>query len=662
MLIQDLISKFKPNKEELTEKERVGYNPYLLSQIQPQGGIKPEESFIRKGDGYEACIHIYDFQTIVSDFWLEPIMNMPNVVASLDISTPNKKEIIDSINKSLAEQQSRGNNAKDTADLIDAQESYQDLSEMYNEIKHGEVMKRVILRLYASARTIDELEVTVKEIMNNLESLNFRGSVFLNEQEYEWESMFTNYSTQQKYANKRKGFEVPSISLAAGFPFHFTSLNDPYGTHYGTTDTNGNVIFDLFHKDQKRKYYNGLMIGKMGTGKSTLLKKIALDNGIKGYKIRVLDITGEFEELSYSQDGKVIALDGSDGLINPLQVYKTVTTDDENGRIDEKTREQIEQKGSFTQHISKMSVFYRFLNPDVSNSEILLFENMLRALYVEKGLWDDASDENNITDLKNEDYPTFSDFLKYLRERLYEDYEQGKVYENIGDNKRMLLENIESIIENLVLNYGHIFDGHTDLEHFSEIDFVSFSLRNLAELKPEIFQAQIFNVLNMLWEGMLTHGAPQWRAFNKKQLAFEDAVRYLIIIDEAHHIINTKKGSEPRLELIAKFMREARKYFGGIFFASHLITDFVPMNADKSSAEEVKKIFNLTQYKFIAEQDSESLKQLKDVFSGQLNDSELEKIPFLQTGEVILAISGVKNIKMSVDVSDDELSMFGGGA
>ncbi|WP_080871790.1 type IV secretion system protein VirB4 [Oceanobacillus timonensis] len=641
----------KTDIENESEKESLGYNPYLLSEVQPQGGIRFDEAYTRKGDGYETCIHVYDYQTIVNEFWLEQIMNMPNVVATLDVSTPNRKEIADKLNKSMAEQKNRGETAKDTSDLIEASESYEELQEVYNSIRQGEVMKRIIIRLFVSAKTIDELELSVKEVIDNLESLNFRGSVFLNEQEYEWQSMFTNYNVQQKYANKRKGIEIPSLSLAAGFPFHFTSLNDPYGTHLGTTETNGNVIFDLFHQDRIRKFYNALMIGKMRSGKSTTLKKIALDSAVKGHKVRVLDITGEFEDLTLANDGKVIALDGSNGLINPLQVYKTVTLDD--GSTDE--------KGSFTQHLSKMSVFYRFLRPDVGNQEILLFENILRDLYVKKGLWNDDYVQN-ITEQPNENYPTMSELLNLVRVELYEDFEIKKIHENLTENRSKLLENIELILENLVKNYGHLFDGQSSLEHFDEIDFVSFPLRNLAELKPEVFQAQLFNVMNMLWQGMLVNGQPQYKAFNKHLLDFEDAVRYLIIIDEAHHIINTEKGAESRLKYIKNFMREARKYFGAIFFASHLITDFVPENADQASAEEIKKIFNLTQYKFISQQDSESLKKLKEVFAGQLNESELAQIPFLQTGEAILSISGLKNLKMTVDVSQAELDLFGGGA
>lgn len=650
-MIQAILSKIRPAAA--PSKKEYGYNPHLLSEIQPQGGIKFHESFIRKGDGYEACIHVYDFQTLVSDFWLEQIMNMPNVVASLDVTTPDRRETIQNINKSMAEAKTRGHQAKDTSDLIDASESYEELKDVYNEVRQGEVLKRIILRLYVYAKTMDEIELTAKEVMNNLESMNFRGSIFLNEQEYEWDGLFKSFQAQKKYANKRKGLEIPALSLAGGFPFHFTSLDDPYGTHYGTTDTNGNVIFDMFHSDEKRKSYNALMIGKMGSGKSTLLKKVALDNAIKGHKVRILDITGEFADLAHALGGKIIALDGQQGSINPLHVYKAATDADGN------SQERI----SFTQHLSKLSVFYRFLNPSVTNEEIKEYENLLRKLYVSKGLWqEEEGAENHITDLQAEDYPIFSDFLEMLQGELYIDLDKQQVDEAISINKRQRLENIELNIQNVVQSYGHLFNTHSSLDDFDSEQFVSFPLRNLSELKPEIFQAQLFNVMNMLWDGMLSNGQPQFQAFNKHKLAFEDAVRYLILIDEAHHIINTREGSEYGVQYLQRFMREARKYFGGIFFASHVITDFVPENATQSAAEEVKKLFSLTQYKFIAEQDSESLSKLKDIFQGQLNESELSQIPYLQRGQVLLSISSVKNIKMSVDVSQDELDLFGGGA
>ena len=160
-------------------------------------------------------------------------------------------------------------------------------------------------------QVFETAQANKSKVIHHLETHNFRGSIFLNEQEYEWESMVTPFHIQKKYPNRRKGKEIPALALAGGFPFHFMKLDDPYGTYQGTTGTGGSVIFDLFHKDEQRKSYNAVMIGRMGAGKSTFLKKVPMDNAIKGYKIRGLDIVGEFKDLVQQLGGKQVSLDGS---------------------------------------------------------------------------------------------------------------------------------------------------------------------------------------------------------------------------------------------------------------------------------------------------------------------------------------------------------------
>jgi type IV secretory pathway VirB4 component len=317
-------------------KQKKGYNPYFVAQIQPQGGVSFKENLVRNGDGYSTCIHIYEYPTNVNDFWLEPIMNMPNAITTLDVVSDERKQVVEAINKNMSEQNARHVNAKENIDRMDAQEQYLDMKELYHQVTNGEVIKRIHLRVYIAEKTIPDLEKRLKEVIHHLETHNFRGSIFLNEQEYEWESLVTHFDIQKKYPNKRKGKEIPALALAGGFPFHFTHLDDPYGTYQGTTRTGGSVIFDLYHKDQQRKSYNAVLMGLMGAGKSTFLKKVTTDNAIKGYKIRGFDIVGEFESLVRELGGKQIALDGSEGQINPLQVFKT----------------HEHEINSFTQHLS----------------------------------------------------------------------------------------------------------------------------------------------------------------------------------------------------------------------------------------------------------------------------------------------------------------------
>ncbi|MEH7142109.1 VirB4 family type IV secretion system protein [Priestia megaterium] len=636
-------------KEKTTQeiKQKKGYNPYFVAQIQPQGGVSFKENLVRNGDGYSTCIHIYDYPTNVNDFWLEPIMNMPNAITTLDVVSDERKQVVEAINKNMSEQNARHVNAKENIDRMDAQEQYLDMKELYRQVTNGEVIKRIHLRIYIAEKTIPDLEKRLKEVIHHLETHNFRGSIFLNEQEYEWESLVTHFDIQKKYPNKRKGKEIPALALAGGFPFHFTHLDDPYGTYQGTTRTGGSVIFDLFHKDQQRKSYNAVLMGLMGAGKSTFLKKVTTDNAIKGYKIRGFDIVGEFESLVRELGGKQIALDGSEGQINPLQVFKT----------------HEHEINSFTQHLSKLTVFYRFIAPEAKDDELKEYEKLLRKLYIQKQLWNDEKGASNqITGLSPEAYPTFSEFLQLIRKELYADEKTREHHPNLGEYRKRRLELIELNIENLVETYAHLFDGISTIEDFNDEQVVFFSIRHLSKLKDEIAQAQLFNVMSLLWDGMLQNGEPQLAAYTKGTLSFEDAIRYLIVIDEAHHIVNTKKGNEHALDFLTEFSREARKYFAGLIYASHLISDFVPDASEQTAIEKIKKLFDLTQYKFIMQQDDNNLDTIQRVFKTGITDSELAEIPKLPIGDVLLCIKSVKNILFHIEIDKEEKVLYGGGA
>lgn len=655
--IQSLFSNRK-SKEDTTAE--LGYNPMLLASIQPQGGIKFEPNFSLLGNGYMACLHVYKYQNVVSNYWLEPIVNMQNALCTIDISNANKKEVVDQINKAMAEQNSRFYNAKENIERKDAEKQYNELGQLYDEMQVGENVKRIHLRLYVKGKTFEELEVNTQKAMEELESMNFRSSVCLNEQEWEWESLFTSYKAQTEYINKRKGKEIPSTTLAAGYPFHYTYLQDVSGSYLGTTYTGGTVLFDLFHRDSRRKSYNALMVGQMGSGKSTLLKKQVVEQAIRGNKVRILDVTGEFGELVETLGGKQIALDGSQGIINPLQVYLTADKTDENKNL----LPDIET--SFTKHLSKLRVFYKYLKTTASEEEQALFSNLLRKLYIKKGLWAEGEETViNITEFPADQYPTFSEFLHFTRNELYEDISSKKMRSNLSEISILLLSNIELAIENIVNIYGRMFDGHSSLDSINEEKVVSFPVRNLLSMSSEVFQAQLFNILNMLWDGMMVTGSPQFKKFNEGKLNAIDAEKYLIIIDEAHNFINTNDLAQATVKEVTRFMREARKYFGGIFFVSHSVNDFVPNYESSNSsdnAENIKKLFQLTQYKFIAQQDSITIPVIRKIFAGQITDSELAAIPRFETGHVLLSISGVKNITFKVDIPSYELSLFGGGA
>jgi len=172
-------------------KKTSEYNADFIYDIQPSGGVSFKESFARKGDGYETCIQIYDFPTHVDEFWLYDLLNISNVITSIDIASTKETEVVSNINKSLREQLDRFYNEKDQIEKISAQTKYNELTEIFNQIsRSGEVVKLVNIRLYVSGKTILQLEENIRNVLETLEGLSFKGTIFLNETEFEWRALF----------------------------------------------------------------------------------------------------------------------------------------------------------------------------------------------------------------------------------------------------------------------------------------------------------------------------------------------------------------------------------------------------------------------------------------------------------------------------------------
>lgn len=646
---------FNKNKQEAEEKklalERQKRDDEFLIDIQPQGGVSFKDKFIQKGDGYEACISVYDYPTNVNPLWLERIMSSRNVVVVKDVATMDKDEAVSAINKSMLEHNVRFRSAKQESEKMDAQSSYNEMERLYQELSQmGEVVKFIHLRMFVHATTIHGLEREVETVLSDLNSLGFKGAIFLNEASWDWQSLFLSYSQQQNLPNKREGKGIPAMALASGLPFHYSELNDPKGAYLGASFTGGNVLFDLFHKDKRRRYYNGVVVGTMGAGKSTTLKKLVMDNASRNNFIRGFDVTGEFETLVDALSGHNIALDGSDGIINPLQIFKADGEEDEGDKQEEL---------SFMQHISKVTTFYQFLAGDPTPEDLEEFKKILRDFYHELGFIERIQ-TTGVTTLKNDEYPIFSNLLDYIQEVLYENVDLRIIRKEMSLSRIDRLEKIELVIDNLVNSYSHLFNGHTTIPDFTNEQVIFFSIRNLTSLERSVFNAQMYNALNLIWDNLITIGAPQMKAlYEDENFSEDDARRLLVVIDESHRLINAENMLA--VSFLTDFAREARKYFGGLLYASQSIRDFVPDHSDSETVTKIRTLFELTQYKFIMQQDSNTLDSLRVIFEGQMSESELEQIPMFQQGDCLLSISGVGNIMLGVEASDEELALFRGG-
>lgn len=634
-------------KEKRTKKPERDMN--LLNEIKPAGGITFKDvKYITTGSGYEGCIHIYRFPENIDTYWMAKVCNINGTVALVDISTDNMSEVKKNLNKSMKEQVGRRIGARDFAELYDADKRLDEMKRMYDEIKsYNEVIKLVHIRIFLADRSFESLEKKIKNIMDKLETdSGFLTTIYLNESKSEYKSMTRSYKKQKEEMFFPKGQSLTATGVAHGDPFHFSSLDDETGEFLGTTPCGGNVLLDIFQKTSTRLYYNFLAIGEMGSGKSTLLKKQFKSNAIKENYVRTFDISGEFTILTKTLGGKVIKLDGTEGILNPLEILKA--GDDENI--------------SFTRHISKVSTFYKFLvGGSVDAEEIAEFEDVLKQLYSNFGLWSDDRRNIQCTGLPAASYPTFTDYVNLLTESMEE--MQNEKYSHLEEQvvvKTLLLrDKIRKVIKNIVDTYGTLFDGHTSIDNILDEQIVTFDISTLKELKDEVFDAMIINIISLCWDNCVTNGKLMLNMLREGKIKLWDVTRFLILIDESHRWLNAKKTHA--IDLVSVYLREARKYFGGIGLASQRAADYVPEGSDSDAVNKLKNIFELTQYKFVFRQSSNAKKLLYQIFDGELTGTQIEKIPKLEIGQCILLISGDKNIEFKVHLTKDEDMLFSGG-
>ena len=637
--IENIIERGK-NKEEI--------DAALFEKIQPKGGVSfKEPSYVRFGDGYARCLHIYALPSYISEFWLINLFNVPDCICTFDVTSKNRNVVKKNITKSISEEKSRIGGATDYEEYYEASKRKAELEELYDNISRlGEVIKLVDFRIFVKAKTLKELDEKTAEVFENLDGDGYLATTMLNEQRKEWQSLFEPYEITHSKAATLKGLTLTSEQLAMGFPFNYSELLDDEGALLGFSKSGGVILYDPFAKTAKRSHYNSIVCGNMGSGKSTHLKKLFKHSASIGNFIRVFDVSGEFATLTNEFGGKIIRCSGREGMLNPLEILKA-------GENDE---------ASYANHISKLQTFFKCIIPSMDDMLRQELANQLRAFYSVYNLTPD--NENKITGRAATEYPILSDFKNYLinminKIKSADELALTDVETNLNIAKAKNLSSLLGAVENLINNYGSIFNGHSAINNITSEQIVCFDISAIKDL-GDIFAAQMQILVSLCWDNAVSNGTKmkdKWE--NEDEVESTDITKFLVLIDESHRWINT---SMPQiLDMILRYMREARKYFAGIVLASQSVRDFMPESTGEN-IEKIKQLFELSQYKFMFKQDSSVKEHIKNKFSFELTTSQVDRIPILEVGETILAITGDCSIEFKEWLSKDyEEKLFAGG-
>ncbi len=144
----------------------------------------------------------------------------------------------------------------------------------------------------------------------------------------------------------------------------------------------------------------------------------------------------------------------------------------------------------------------------------------------------------------------------------------------------------------------------------------------------------------------------------------ERRIRY-----RGHHKVPDPHRREPPLgeylhalilDMVTRYLREARKYFAGIVLASQSVRDYMP-EGDFSGADNIRILFELCQYKFMFKQDSSAKEHIRRIFGEGMTFSQVESIPFWSRAKMFSPLRS-RSAAIRVWLSRDyEATLFSGG-
>lgn len=641
-------------KKDIRRYEEANYDLDFLAQVQPQGNMQVHSRYIEMGDGYLTVLRIYRYPAQgLGRFYGVPITNNPNTMSVVSVGTEDQDAIQKKIDTAAGEQYSRISGKNKVFDNLSASGKYKDLVNLLNRMsREHEVVKRLYIRVFVYAATLDELEKRCRKIIHD--NHMFRFGRYASEQLDDFQSIFVPTMQEKSMINKPAGTPIDAENLTGFYPFNHIKLDDPKGSYYGYTQTRGEVMFDPFQRDDIRTRSFFFVTGNAGMGKSTLLKKMNDDVFSRGAFIRNFDVSSEYTSQTKDQSGVVISLDKPEYLINPFEIFPTEINDDG-------TSNEI---GSFDRQIDKLKNMFKFFNPQATPDDTTMLDKWLNKFYEKQNIWvanaAKVQPDIKVTNLylPREAYPTLEDFVLFANEQ--KRTATSDIRRRPTNIDEISMNRITSTFQSLLTNKGTMFNGITRFPDLSNEQVVTFNLRGLQAQGQNVFNAQVYQVLTLLSGEITKNGLSQRHLLQTGDITEDDAKWYYLNLDEVENLITPHFSFG--VEYLASLMEQMRKNNCAITMAAPTIKDLIMnVNSDNPYIIAVQKIFSLFQINFFFQISNDDLPRLKVALGQSTSMAELQGLTTLRRGECLMNINGDRNIRFFVDITNEEKRRYGGG-
>lgn len=588
--------------------------------------VKPDKMCFKSGscicdDTYTFTCAISDYPLMVGNAWGAGIFNIDNTKVVLTIKPVEKGKAVKRIDRAVVELATRRGSGK-ISEAISKETHIQTMGNLAQSLQNeNELLFDCTLTVTGFNHTKDTNSAFKKEMRRKIMADGFKVN-FLHGRQFDGFAAAT--------VSKRSGLKglergINSESLAAVFPFVFTSIIEPKGFTIGYEYYP--VILDIWKRDNQQYINSNIMVlGKSGSGKSfftkTLLSLVYSENS----RIFILDPENEYLTLCRNVGGRFIDVgNATEGRINPLHVYQILTDDGT----------PAEPEVVFAAHLQFLESFFRITLSGITSDSLEELNNILVKVYERRNI----TEHTDCTRLAAEDYPTFDD--------LYQTIESELATETIP-SRIANLERVKTYVAKFANGgrFATLWNGASTL--MSDERLVVFNFQSLFGAKNNIVaNAQMLVIMRYLDQQIINI-----REINR---TYQNKLHPFVVLDEGYNFIDAEYPVA--LDFVFLWYKRIRKYNGSIMFLTQNLSDIM---GNTAIVQKTTAIINNAQYSFIFSLAPADLEILMELYrnAGAINDTERSQIANAGNGECFAICSPRERTSFRVVASDVVYTLF----
>ncbi len=619
---------------------RKGYDLNLQGRIQPDGlNFKEDDSYIKTAAGVFSVAYIGngDYpKHKMPPYWASSMVQIDGVNVFRFFS--NNEKVSEEADKSISNL-AHSSNRNFTDDVSNSGE-VKSLLELKEFADNNGKVKNVGVSYYIPADTPELLKQKQRDLKSQLSGYGVHVSQGMMKTEYD--TPFIPASYHRMLPTSRNPQPIPNDTLAVGFPYIHTTLMDDHGIFLGFTRTGGPVYFDMLHQDNERLSPTLMIAGINNAGKGKLLAKYLDGLFAKGHTLINIDLSGSLSELTRRQGGLVFDItDGESNYhINPLQIMAT--------RISEETL-ITDQIRSYKVHCNKLKVLASIKDPSLTQSDFNNLKETTDELYATFDLWklSEAEQKNSLLHLTNstwEDYPLLSNLV----DALDADWRRERSRGEAGRSKAESYERLVSAFRAILNDYRYM-NKTSDFVEIEGEKVVTFNLSGIDD--KALLHIVLYQILSLASAESVKNGIKNRLEADSRDI--EEIPNHVIIT-----ITGADKLFEPTyahsLTFLAEMIEEITKNDSGI------ILEVSSLDKILSSAESddfspyvlaTRRVFAQMRNRILTQQEVMVIPKIAKSF-GDITQSELDGLRYLQNEQFFLNISGVANYSFGMQLSD----------